>query len=92
MSDADARETFWIQELDTWGSGYNSTPEARGTHLSEETRRRMSETWKKKGTSNRKGKKNSEESNAKRRATFAARKAAGLPVGCPKGTTPWNKK
>ena len=89
---ANERETYWIQELNAYTEGYNSKPEAIGTAHSAETRAKMSATWKAKGTSNRKGKTNSEESNAKRRATFARRKALGLNVGAPKGTIPWNKK
>ena len=44
------------------------------------------------GTSNRKGKTNSPESNAKRSETLRKRKEEGLPVGRPKGFTPHNKK
>ena len=61
-----------------WINHYNSVEEGYNTM--------------KKGISNRKGKTNSTESNAKRSATLQQRRAAGLSVGCPKGTTPWNKK
>jgi hypothetical protein len=90
---ANERECDIIREYATFSHGYNST--IGGSTFkkhSPETKAKMSATWKSKGTSNRKGKKNSEESNAKRRATMLARKEAGLYCGRPKGSIPWNKK
>ena len=87
---ANERETYWIKELGGWTDGYNSKPEAIGTRHSAETRAKMSASHKGK-PSNRKGKKRSPEEIAKMKATFARRREQGLNIGCPKGTTPWNK-
>lgn len=61
-----------------WINRYNSVEEGYNTM--------------KKGISNKKGKKNSAESNSKRSETLRRRREAGLSVGCPKGTPAHNKK
>lgn len=69
----DEREQYWISHYKTLTEGYNCNiggGSGRGYKHTEETRRKISETWKKKGTSNRKGKTNSTESNIKRSQTL----------------------
>ena len=61
-----------------WINHYNSVEEGYNTM--------------RKGISNRRGKKNSQESNSKRSATLRARREAGLLVGRPKGIPASNKK
>ena len=88
--DALQREKHFISLLNTHKTGYNSNEGGTGcTHLSDETRAKMSATWKAKGTSNRKGKTNSAESNEKRRQTLIQRYKEKPHHR--KGKAPWNK-
>lgn len=64
----DSREQYWINHFNTFKEGYNCDKGGggiRGHKMSEETRKKMSESKKGK-PSNRKGKTNSPESNLKR--------------------------
>ena len=87
--DALLREQHFISLLNTHKKGYNSNEGGTGClKHTDETRAKMSATWKAKGTSNRKGKTNSAESNAKRSQTLQKRKRLGLPVGRPRRKDP----
>ena len=83
-------EMCYIKSLNAYPQGYNCDWGGSSCVHSPETRAKMSATWKSKGTSNRKGKKNTEESNEKRRQTLIAR-YKDKPHHR-KGKTPWNKK
>lgn len=83
------REQYWVKELNSYTNGYNCDWGGSSTVVSEETKKKMSNTWKKKGTSNRKGKKNSEESNTSRSQTLKERYSNTEHHR--KGKDPWNK-
>ena len=86
---ADARETHWIQELNTYKNGYNTMREAKTYEITPQTRAKMSATWRAKGTSNRKGKTNNPEDNKRRSETLKAYWATHTHPR--KGKPPWNK-
>ena len=82
-------EMCYIKSLNAYPDGYNCDWGGSSTVHSPETRAKMSASHKARGTSNRKGKTNSTESNEKRRQTLVERYKKKPHHR--KGKAPWNK-